>query len=112
MFRAIPLKTLAGAVLMSLTPLSWASSYVYVSNAIDGTLSSYTLTAQGQLQPLATTEAGPGVMPLALSPDHSKLYASIRGKPYALATFAIDPESGAIKNTSTLPCPRVRWKNN
>ncbi|AMB79938.1 hypothetical protein AV641_13080 [Pseudomonas fragi] len=98
MLRATPLKTLTGAVLMSLTQLSWASTYVYVSNATDGTLSSYTLTAQGQLQPLATTEAGPGVMPLALSPDHSKLYASIRGKPYAMATFAIDPENGALKH--------------
>ena len=98
MLCATPLKTLASAALLVIAPLTWANTYVYVSNANDGTISSYTLTTQGQLQPLATTEAGAGVMPLALSPDHSKLYASIRAKPYAVATFSIDPASGALKH--------------
>jgi 6-phosphogluconolactonase len=98
MNRAKTLKGLATAALLVTAPLTWANTYVYVSNAIDGTLSSYELSAQGQLHPLATTEAGPGVMPLALSPDHSKLYASIRAKPYSVATYTIDPASGALKH--------------
>lgn len=71
-------------------------TYVYVSNAADGTLSSYRLSAEGQLLPLATLEAGAGAMSLALSPDRSKLYASIRGKPFTLATYDIDPANGAL----------------
>ena len=72
-------------------------TYVYVSNAADGTLSSYQLSAEGQLQPLATLEAGAGALSLALSPDRSKLYAAIRGKPFTLATYGIDPANGALK---------------
>lgn len=79
-------------------PASSAPSrtFVYVSNAADGTLSSYQLSAKGQLQPLATLEAGAGAMSLALSPDRSKLYASIRGKPFTLATYDIDPANGVL----------------
>ncbi|NBA95471.1 lactonase family protein [Pseudomonas sp. R5(2019)] len=98
MDRAKTLKRLASAALLVGASQTWANTFVYVSNAADGTISSYELSKQGQLQPLATTEAGAGVMPLALSPDHSKLYASIRGKPYSVATYAIDPASGALKH--------------
>ncbi|WP_338525020.1 lactonase family protein [Pseudomonas batumici] len=98
MIRAKTLQSLASAALLATAPLTWANTYVYVSNAIDGTLSSYELSAKGQLQPLATTEAGAGVMPLALSPDHSKLYASIRAKPYSVATYSVDPANGALKH--------------
>lgn len=98
MLRTKALKGLASAALLVIAPLTWANTYVYVSNATDGTLSSYELSAQGQLHPLATTEAGAGVMPLALSPDHTKLYASIRAKPYSVATYTIDPATGALKH--------------
>ena len=98
MSRTKTLQGFASAALLMITPLTWANTYVYVSNANDGTLSSYELSAKGQLQPLATTDVGAGVMPLALSPDRSKLYASIRGKPYSVATYAINPANGALKH--------------
>lgn len=98
MNRIKTLQGLAGAALLATAPLTWASTYVYVSNATDGTVASYELSAQGQLKPLTTTDAGAGVMPLALSPDHTRLYASIRGKPYSVATYAIDPANGALKH--------------
>jgi 6-phosphogluconolactonase len=96
--RAKALSSLASAALLAIAPLTWANTYVYVSNATDGTVNSYQLSAQGQLHLLATTDAGLGVMPLALSPDHTKLYASLRAKPYSVVTFSIDPASGALKH--------------
>ncbi|QXI31195.1 lactonase family protein [Pseudomonas vanderleydeniana] len=98
MNRLKTLQGLAGAALLATAPVTWANTYVYVSNATDGTLSSYELSADGLLQPLALTDAGAGVMPLALSPDHTRLYASIRAKPFSVATYAIDPKNGALKH--------------
>ena len=74
-----------------------AATFVYVSNAEDGTIGMYTLQADGSLQPGARVEAAKVVMPMAVSPDKRFLIAAVRSKPYEAYTYAIDKKSGALK---------------
>ncbi len=84
--------------------VTMASTFVYVSNAADGTLSTYRLDAStGKLTPGATTQAGPTVMPMAVSPDRSLLYAAVRSKPYRVQTFSIAPADGHLTQVSESP---------
>lgn len=85
-------------------PALHASTYVYVSNAIDGTISTYQLAEQtGKLTPGATVTAGGNVMPMASSPDHRYLYASVDKPTHAVQTFAIDPATGGLTKLSQSP---------
>ncbi|MGY4495192.1 6-phosphogluconolactonase [Pseudomonas sp. TE3610] len=84
--------------------VTMASSFVYVSNAADGTLSTYRLDASsGKLTPGGTTQAGPTVMPMTVSPDGSLLYAAVRSKPYRVQTFSIAPADGHLTQVSESP---------
>ena len=87
------------AVLLSLalSAPTLAATFVYVSNAEDGTIGMYTLQADGSLQPGARVEAAKVVMPMAVSPDKRFLIAAVRSKPYEAYTYAIDKKSGALK---------------
>ena len=87
------------AVLLSLalSAPTLAGTFVYVSNAEDGTIGMYTLQADGSLQPGARVEAAKVVMPMAVSPDKRFLIAAVRSKPYEAYTYAIDKKSGALK---------------
>lgn len=90
--------TLLAAMALS-TPLL-AKTFVYVSEADDGTVARYMLNdANGSLQLLGRTEAGGKVMPLALSADHQHLYAAIRSKPLKLVTWQIDRATGDLNKT-------------
>jgi hypothetical protein len=51
-----------------------AATYVYVSNAEDGTIGMYTMENDGTLKPGAAIEAGKLVMPMNVSPDKRFLY--------------------------------------
>jgi 6-phosphogluconolactonase len=87
------------AVLLSLglSAPALAATFVYVSNAEDGTIGMYTLQADGSLQPGTRVEAAKVVMPMAVSPDKRFLIAAVRSKPYEAYTYAIDKKSGALK---------------
>ena len=74
-----------------------AATFVYVSNADDGTIGMYTLQADGSLQPGARVDAAKVVMPMAVSPDKRFLIAAVRSKPYEAYTYAIDKKTGALK---------------
>ncbi|WP_280568673.1 beta-propeller fold lactonase family protein [Chromohalobacter sp. 296-RDG] len=83
-----------------------AETYVYVSNADDAVITSYTLNrTTDTLEPLETTKAGDAVMPMAISPDQRHLYASIRSKPYRALTYRIDEETGKLtqQGSGSLP---------
>jgi len=80
-----------------------AATFVYVSNAEDGEIGAYSMQADGALKPLARTQAGKVVMPMAVSPNRRLLYAASRSKPYTVHVYAIDPGSGALKPLSTAP---------
>src|ERR1044072_5247820 len=87
------------AVLLSLalSVPALAGTFVYVSNADDGTIGMYTLKADGWLESGARVEAAKVVMPMAVSPDKRFLIAAVRSKPYEAYTYAIDKATGALK---------------
>ncbi|QKZ04986.1 lactonase family protein [Pseudomonas eucalypticola] len=81
-----------------------ASTFVYVSNAADGTLSSYQLdNPSGKLTTGPVTQAGPNVMPLAVHGNH--LFAAVRSKPYNVQTFSIAAGDGQLTKISESPTP-------
>src|SRR5258706_13150870 len=82
-----------------------AATFVYVSNAEDGEIGAYSMQADGALKPLARTQAGKVVMPMAVSPNRRLLYAASRSKPYTVHVYSIDPGSRAGKPPSTAPLP-------
>jgi 6-phosphogluconolactonase len=80
-----------------------AGTFVYVSNAEDGDISTYTLKPDGELQPGARAKAASVVMPMAVSPDRRFLYAASRSKPYSVHVYTIDAGTGALKHLATSP---------
>src|ERR1043166_10314347 len=82
---------------MALSVPALAGTFVYVSNAEDGTIGMYTLKADGSLEPGARVDAAKVVMPMAVSPDKRFLVAAVRSKPYEAYTYAIDKKTGALK---------------
>src|SRR6187431_307784 len=87
------------AVLLSLalSAPTLAATFVYVSNAEDGTIGMYTLRSDGSLEAGARVAAAKVVMPMAVSPDKRFLIAAVRSKPYEAYTYSIDKTSGELK---------------
>jgi len=80
------------------------ATYVYVSNAGDGTISQFKLDQNdGTLTSLGEVEAGQMVMPMAISPDRRYLYAAVRSKPYRVVSYLIDADTGALKPMAQAP---------
>lgn len=80
-----------------------AQTFVYVSEASDGTIARYALNEQtGALQLLGHTKANGKVMPMALSTDHKYLYAAIRSKPLQLVSWSIDSKTGDLSQPSAV----------
>src|SRR5215831_4872144 len=87
------------AILLSMvfgTP-ALAATFVYVSNADEGEIGSYTLQRDGSLKPGQRIKAEKVVMPMAVSPDKRFLIAAVRSKPYQAYSYLIDPGSGELK---------------
>src|SRR5579862_5147450 len=91
----IAIATLAGA--------APAATFVYVSNADDGDISTYRMLDSGELQPGARVKAASIVMPMAVSPDRRFLYAASRSKPYRVHVYTIDRGSGELTPFSSSP---------
>lgn len=85
--------------------------YVYVSNAADGDIGSYRLSADGSLQPGPRFKAGAAVGPLAVSPNRRFLYAALRSQPYSVHAWSIARASGALQPLAVSPlaasCPYI-----
>jgi 6-phosphogluconolactonase len=77
-----------------------AGTYVYVSNAEEGTIGMYALESDGTLKPGARFDAGRLVMPMSVSPDKRFLFAAIRTQPYTVITYGIDRGTGALGQLS------------
>ena len=75
--------------LIALAGAAQAATFVYVSNAEDGDIGTYTLLPDGNLLPGARVGAGKPVMPMSVSPDRRFLYAVVRSKPFTVITYAI-----------------------
>ena len=85
---------------------AFAKTFVYVSNAQDGNIDAYTLdTGNGTLTPIGKVDAGKLVMPMAVSPNKKVLYAVMRSDPFRVASYAIDPQTGALTQKATAPLP-------
>ncbi len=101
------LAMLAGGImltaLMALAVAAEAGTFVYVSNAEDGNIGTYTLLPDGSLQAGARVGAGKPVMPMSVSPDRRFLYAAVRSKPFTVITYAIDRNTGALSKQSDAP---------
>jgi 6-phosphogluconolactonase len=80
-----------------------AATFVYVSNAEDGDISTFTLKPDGELQAGARVPAASIVMPMAVSPDRRFLYAASRSKPFSVHVYAIDSATGGLKPLGTSP---------
>jgi len=80
-----------------------ASSFVYVSNAADGDIATFSLQPDGALQVGPRVKAADVVGPLAVSPDRRFLYAAVRSKPYSVHAYAIAPGSGALTPLAVTP---------
>jgi 6-phosphogluconolactonase len=98
-------KTIAVSALLLLVggPPALAGTFVYVSNAEDGDIGTYSMQPDGALTPGARAAAAKIVMPMAVSPDHRFLYAGVRSKPFSVHVYAIDPGTGALKPLSVSP---------
>lgn len=78
-----------------------ATTFAYIGNADSGDISVIELKPDGALAAVETTPV-PGItqpapsLPLAVSPDHTRLFAGVRVEPFAAVTFAINPSSGRL----------------
>ncbi|MCA1322996.1 lactonase family protein [Herbaspirillum sp. alder98] len=80
-----------------------AATIAYVSNADSQDIYVLALNGDGSVNLIDKVATGSTVMPLAISPDHRYLYASLRGQPYSVVSYAIDQASGKLKALSTVP---------
>ena len=80
-----------------------AATFVYVSNAEDGEIGTYTLGSDGSLGPGPRVKAEKVVMPMTVSLDKRFLIAGVRSKPFSAYTYSIDRGSGALKLVGTGP---------
>ncbi|WP_165314103.1 lactonase family protein [Vibrio ziniensis] len=71
------------------------TQFVYLSNALSGTISRYRFQ-QGVLSLLGETEVGFMVMPMTISPCHNYLYAAVRSEPFRIVQFGIDLLTGDL----------------
>nr|WP_255608020.1 beta-propeller fold lactonase family protein [Ancylobacter sp. Lp-2] len=82
-----------------------ADSFVYVSNAKDGNISTYRLHEDGRLDPGKSVDVAPLVMPMTVHPDHTILYAGVRSEPFRLKAYRIDPGTGGLSPLGETPLP-------
>jgi 6-phosphogluconolactonase len=83
-----------------------ANTFVYVSNAEDGDLSTYRLQREtGALEPDDRVAVAPMVMPMAVSHDRRFLFVAVRSKPYSVVTLSINPQTGALAPLASSPLP-------
>ena len=83
---------------------SQAATYAYVSNADSQDISVFSLDkSSGSLTAVETVPVGGTIMPMALSPDHLRLYAALRSKPYAVVSFAVNPLDGRLIELGRAP---------
>jgi 6-phosphogluconolactonase len=94
-----------GLIVLCGTLPAGAETFVYVSNANDGTIATFRMLEGGVLEPGATIEVAELVMPLAVSPDRTILYAGVRSKPFGVHSYAIDQTTGALSHLSSAPLP-------
>lgn len=98
------LTLLVSTSLVALPALS--KTFVYVSNSIDGNISTYEMeSATGALKPMGAVPAAKLVMPMAIAPDKSHLYAVTRSEPMRVFSYSINAQSGQLSEAAQAPLP-------
>ena len=77
----------------------------YVSNADSGDIWVYHLDADGTLAPVQRMMIGGQVMPMALDPNRTRLYAARRSDPLEVVSYAIDPRTGELETLGEAALP-------
>jgi 6-phosphogluconolactonase len=78
----------------------------YISNASSGEIHSIVVDIEtSEIVAHTKVAAGALVMPLAVSPTGTHLYASVRSKPYEVVTYAIDPLNGGLSEAARAALP-------
>lgn len=91
-------------IMMASAPMAEARTMVYISNADSREIYVLELSEKDGSSKVVDKVAVTGsVMPLAISPDRKYLYACLRSEPYAVSSFAIDPNSGKLSFLKTFP---------
>lgn len=80
-----------------------AGSNEILSFRLDG--SKGTLEQVGVASVPGPNGPSPSNLPLAFSPRKDMLYAALRSEPFSVASFSVDPVSGALMYRSTAPLP-------
>jgi 6-phosphogluconolactonase len=97
---------LALLLVIGVTSMSVAKTFVYVSNAQDGNIDSYVMDiSTGALTPIGKADAAKMVMPMTVSPNKKHLYAVVRSQPVRVLTYGIDPATGALAQKASAPLP-------
>ena len=78
-------------------PVNTSPMLAVVSCADSGELHVLRLAADGNLQTVQVLSPGGQLMPMALSPDRTRLYVARRSDPLAVITLAVDPVAGALR---------------
>ena len=83
-----------------------AKIFVYISCADDSEIVVLEMNPDnGDMTLTGRAKVGKTVMPMAISPDHRFLYASIRSIPFSVASYSINPGNGQLIHLSTVPLP-------
>jgi hypothetical protein len=81
-----------------------ARTMAYISNADSREIYVLELNEKdGSAKVIEKVAVAGAVMPMAISPDHKHLYASLRSEPYSVSNFAIDQTSGRLTPAQTVP---------
>lgn len=94
----------SAVIMMASVPVMKARTMVYISNADSREIYVLELNQKDGTSKVVDRVAVTGtVMPLAISPDRKYLCAGMRSEPYAVSSFAIDPNSGRLSFLKTVP---------
>lgn len=94
------------STIMTLQGCATRPAVAYVSNADSKDISVLKLDrGKGTVEVMQTLPVGGTVMPMAFSPDKRFLYAALRSEPYSVASFSVDPRTGALARIGTAPLP-------
>ncbi|WP_027801450.1 lactonase family protein [Paraburkholderia dilworthii] len=89
---------------VTMSAAAHAATYAYVSNADSQDISVFSLdTSNGAMKAVETVGVGGTVMPMAFSPNHLRLYAGVRSKPYRVVSFAVNPLDGRLTELGKAP---------
>jgi 6-phosphogluconolactonase len=97
---------LATFLMIGAPAMSFAATFVYVSDADDAAIDAYVMdTKTGTLTSVGKAEAGKTVMPMAVAPSKKFLYAVVRSQPTRVLTYEINGKTGALTQKATAPLP-------